>query len=56
METRKGVKMGGYISAEKTDECENKYLVKDPIFKAFGLEAKTRRNGTEYIHDPNYDQ
>ena len=39
-----------------TYDCENKYLVKDPIFKAFGLEAKTRRNGTEYIHDPNDDQ
>lgn len=38
-----------------TYECENKYLVKDPIFNAFGLEAKTR-NGKEYIHDPGYGQ
>lgn len=46
-----------YLSGKDrwTYDCRNKYLVKDPIFKAFGLEVETK-NGKEYIINPNHGQ
>lgn len=38
-----------------TYNCANKYLVKDPIFKAFGLQTVTK-NGKEFIENYHYGQ